>query len=93
MRSLIVRGYAAHLIDLNAYLASLLGETLADKIGVTKLNEIIFNSMPNSRSKQAYMKIFDCEYILFKMAVNMFENMEIVESIYKVINRRWCYNY
>ena len=37
-RSLSVRRYAACLIDLNDYLASFLGATLTDKIGVTKLN-------------------------------------------------------
>ena len=62
MRSQIVRCYAEQLIDLNEYLASFLGDTLADKIGVTKLNEIIFNSMPIRRSKQALVKGFDCEY-------------------------------
>ena len=34
-RSLKVRYYAARLIDLNEYLASLPGSTLADKIDVT----------------------------------------------------------
>ena len=35
MRSLKERSYAARLIDLNEYLASFMGGTLADKIGVT----------------------------------------------------------
>ena len=36
--SLTAKRYAARLIDQNDYLASFLGETLTDKIGVTKLN-------------------------------------------------------
>ena len=39
--------------------------------------------MPNRWSKQVYIKGFDCEYITLKKAVNMFERMEISESIYK----------
>ena len=51
-RSLRVRRYAANLIYLNEYLASFPGDTTADNIGITKLNKIILNSMPNSWSKQ-----------------------------------------
>ena len=36
---------------------------MADKIGVTKLNEIIKNSITNSCSKQAYVQGFDWESI------------------------------
>ena len=35
-----VRRFAARLIDLNGDLASFLGSTLADEIGVTEFNEI-----------------------------------------------------
>ena len=48
---------------------------MADKMGVTELNEILLNSMPNSWSKQAYIQGFDCETICFKKDVNMFERM------------------
>ena len=82
-RSLTVRCYAAHLIDLNEYLASFLGANLTDKIGVTKLNKILISSIPNIWSKRAYVEGFDCESITFKKAVNMFERMEIFESIYE----------
>ena len=58
-----------------------MGATLADKIGVTEFNEIILNSIPDSWSKQAYVIGFDCEYILFNKAVNMFDRMEIAEYI------------
>ena len=37
--------------------------------------------MPNSWSKNVYVQGFDCEYITFKKAVNIFERMEISESI------------
>ena len=82
-RNITVRRYAERLIDLNEYLVSFTGENLTDKIVGTKLNEILLNSMPNSWSKQAYLKGFDCEYITLKRAVNMFESMEIYESIYE----------
>ena len=39
--------------------------------------------MPNSWSKQVYVQGFDWESITFKKAVNMFEQMKIVESIYE----------
>ena len=79
--SLKVRCYAARLIDLNEHLASFSGYTLSDKFDVTELNDIIVNSMTNIWSKQAYVQAFDCESISLKKAVNMFEQMEIAESI------------
>ena len=75
--SLIVRRYVALLIDPNEYLDSLPGATLVDKIGITELNKILLNNMPNSWSKQAYVQGFDCEYFSFKKYFNMFEHMEI----------------
>ena len=39
--------------------------------------------MPNSWSRQAYVKGFDCESITLKSDVNMFECTEIAESIYE----------
>ena len=82
-RGLKVRLYVAFLIGLNKYLDSFPGATLSDKIGVTELNEILLNSMPNSWYNQAYVQGFDCGYISFKKAVNMFEHMDIPESIYE----------
>ena len=46
---------------MNEFLDSLPGDTLADKFYVTKLNDIILNSMPNSSFKQAYIQGFGCE--------------------------------
>ena len=34
---------------------------------------------------QVYVQGFDCEYILFKKYVNMFERMDIAEYIYKEV--------
>ena len=51
---------------------------MTDKIGV-----ILLNSIPNSWYKQTYVKGFDCESITFKKYLNMFERMEIFESIYE----------
>ena len=62
-------------------MASFPGEKLTDKIGMTELNDIFLNSMPNSLIKQVYMKGFDCKYIS-KKTLNMFEYMEITEYIY-----------
>ena len=62
-RSLTVRRYAAHLIDLNEYLESFTVATFTDKISVTKLNEILLNSMHNSWYKHAYVQGFDCDYM------------------------------
>ena len=41
--------------------------------------------MPNSWYKHSYVQGFDCESITFKKSVNMFERMEISESIYEGI--------
>ena len=41
--------------------------------------------MPNSWSKQACVKGFDNKFIYFQNSVNMFERMEIIESIHKGI--------
>ena len=43
--NLKVRHYAAHLIDLNEYLHSFPGATMAEKMVVTELNTILLNSM------------------------------------------------
>ena len=40
------------------------------------------NNIPNSFSNQEYVQGFSCSYITFKSSVNMFERMEISESIY-----------
>ena len=56
---------------------------MSGKIGVIDLDGIFLNSMPNIWSKQSYVQGFDCEYITFKKAVNMFEPMENKEYIYE----------
>ena len=43
-----VRRYDARFIDLNEYLASFPGATMAEKMGVTELNENLLNSIPTS---------------------------------------------
>ena len=85
LRSLTVRRYAERLIYLNEYQVSFPEANLTDKIGVTELNEILLNSMPNIWYKHAYVKGFDCDRITLKNAINMFEPIEICESIYKVV--------
>ena len=80
-RILKMRRYAARLIYLNEYLTSFPGSATTDKNSVTELNDISLNSMPNSWSKKAHVQGFDCKSISFKKAINMFERMEIAESI------------
>ena len=81
-RGLKVMRYYALLIDLNEYLASFPRATMADKIVVTELNENLLNNIPNIWSKQGYVQGFDYDMISLKKTVNMFERMEIAESIY-----------
>ena len=81
-RSLKLRRYAACLIDLNEYLDSFPGVTLADKIGILELNETLLNSTPTIWPKHYLVQVFDCESISFKKAFNMFKQMEIAEFIF-----------
>ena len=62
-----------------------MGATLNDNIGVTELNKTLLNIMPIIWSRQDYVQGFDYESITFKKTVNMFEHMEISESIYEGI--------
>ena len=64
-RGLKVRRYANPFVDLNEYLDFFPGKTLPLKIGVTESNDILINSLPNIWSKQAYVQVFDCDYITF----------------------------
>ena len=78
------RHYTARLIDLKKYLALLPGATFSDKIGVSGLNEILFNSMLNSWNKQAYVQGFDCEYIYFKNQLTCFDACILLNRFMKV---------
>ena len=64
-RAITVRRYATRLIGKNCHLASFPGATLNDNTGVTELNKILLNSIPNIWYRQAYVKGFDCESIIF----------------------------
>ena len=90
LHDLKVRRHTARFIDLNQYLALLPGSTFTDKIGVTELNEILLNSMPNRWIRQAYVQGFEYENILFKESVKMFERMLITESIYEGVVEISC---
>ena len=61
-----VRRYADYMIELNEYLSYFPGSKSSEKIGDTKLNEILLNSIPNGRIKQAYVQGFCCESIALK---------------------------
>ena len=60
-----VRLYTACFISLNKYLYLLPGKTLSDNIGVTELNEVFLNIMPNSWSKKEYVQGSDFVSITF----------------------------
>ena len=50
---------------------------------MAELDKMLLNNMPNRWIKQAYVQVFEFEYITFKAAVvNMFECMEISYYIY-----------
>ena len=51
----IVRRYAAYMIKLNEYLAAFPRGKVEDKIGVTELNDLLLNSMPNGWREKAYV--------------------------------------
>ena len=50
-------------IEINKYLAVFPRAKISDKNFMTELNEILLNSIPKSWRKQAYVQVFDCEYI------------------------------
>ena len=83
--SLKVRRYAARFIDLHEYLASFPGSTTSDRMGVTELNDILLNIISNICSNFFYVQGFDYDFFSFQRAVNMFERMEIAESIYECV--------
>ena len=76
------RHYVDCMVDINEYLAALKGAKASDNIGEKELKEILLNGMPNGQSNQSYMQGFCCETIPLKY-VNMFERMEISETIYE----------
>ena len=65
----------------------------SDKIGEMELKKILLNSLPNGRIKKIYVLGFDCETIHFKKSINMFECMEIAETIHEVVSERSYKNY
>ena len=66
-RSLTVRHYVVRLIDLDEYLASFMGATMTDMIGVTKLKKILLNSMSNIWSQHAYVQALIMSLLLLKI--------------------------
>ena len=62
-RRLKVRRCAAGLSDLNEYLSSFPVATMADNMGLTELNEILLNSIPNSWLEKEYVQGFYCKTI------------------------------
>ena len=77
-----LRRYSDCLIDLNNYFDVFHGSKLSEKIGMTELNEILLNSMTNSWSKQAYVQVFDCEYIIYKKKLPIFLNACKLQSLF-----------
>ena len=50
-----------------------------------KLNNFLFNIMPNGWINQEYVHVFYCQSINFNKEVNIFEGIDILESIYEGI--------
>ena len=71
------------MVDLDEYLAVLPGSKISDKSCVTEINEKKLNSILNSWINQSCVQRVDCESINFKADVNMFELVEISQSIYE----------
>ena len=57
---------------------------------MTELNKILLNSVPDSWSKQARVRGYYCKSITFKDTGNIFERMEIAESIFKGVVEPSC---
>ena len=55
------------------------------KIIETELNSFLFHSRPNGLIRQAHVQGLDFESVTFQQYFNMFEHMEISESIYEGI--------
>ena len=77
-----IRLYTVYLSELNEYLYVFLGWYDSTKMVRSELNNILFHSMPNVWSKQAYLRGFEFD-LPFKKAVNMFKWTQTPESIYK----------
>ena len=84
-RGLKVRRYTARLLDVNEYLAVFPGSNTSDKICIKEINENLLSSMPNRWIKYPYVQVFDFKFINFKASVNIFECMEVAESIFEGI--------
>ena len=81
------------MIDINEYLDVFYGAKASNKICEMESNEILLNSMPKIWSRQTYVQGFYCESTTLKY-VNMFEHMEILESIYEgVVEPSYSKNY
>ena len=65
-RRLKIGHYYADTIDIIEYLSEFPGSKAKDNIGDMELNKTLLNSMPNGRSKQAYVQGFYCRIINFK---------------------------
>ena len=78
-----VNNYLALIVKLNDYLAIFPGSKEGDKLRETELNVIILHSILNGCTRQDCGQIFDFEVVTLKKAINMFDHMEVSESIYK----------
>ena len=81
-RELKVTCYTARMVDINENLSALPGAKEGEKIFDMEINEILLNIISNGQIKQLYVQCFDFETITFKQYVNIFEHMQIAETIY-----------
>ena len=77
--------YDDYMIGINYHFSTLHGTKASDKICETEMNKILLKIMPNSWSIQSYVHFFYCESITLQKLINMFEPIEISQSIYEVV--------
>ena len=82
-RGLKNRRYADCLIDLNEYLDFIFGLSLSETIGVTELNENCLTVCLVFGASKGMCRVSTASLLLFKKSVNMFERMDISESVYE----------
>ena len=83
-QDLLFKRFSSRLTELNDYLPLSPGSSAAKKMAPEELNRILRRVIPNSCARQACIKEWYFEGRYYKDTCEVFENIEIAESIYKV---------
>ena len=75
--------FSARLAELNNYLPIFPGSSATKNMAPEELNKILLQAAHNSWAKQAYLQGWVFEGSYYKYTCDMFERMEIAESIYE----------